>query len=150
MKTFVFEASLFLPKTPAEIFPFFSDALNLQAITPPWVHFEVLTPRPIEMRSGTRLHYKLRLRGIPVLWESEITVWDPPSRFVDEQRRGPYRLWRHEHRFAAREGGTECADHVEYAVLGGSLVNALFVAPELRKIFAYRQAKLAEILGARN
>jgi ligand-binding SRPBCC domain-containing protein len=78
------------------------------------------------------------------MWQSEITAWEPPRRFVDEQRRGPYRLWVHEHRFDAGDGGTLARDKVEYAVLGGGLVNRLFVVGDLRKIFDYRAEALKE------
>jgi len=65
---------------------------------------------------------------------------------VDEQLHGPYRLWRHQHTFVERNGGTEVSDHVDYAVWGGSLVNFLLVAPDVKKIFEYRTSKLDELL----
>lgn len=127
-----------------EVFPFFADASNLEAITPPWLSFRIVTPRPIEMRVGARIDYKLRVRGLPLRWRSEITVWEPPHRFVDVQLRGPYRRWHHEHRFEERDGGTLVLDRVEYAVWGGSLVDRLFVARDVRTIFEYRRKLLAE------
>ncbi|HZA25273.1 MAG TPA: SRPBCC family protein, partial [Dehalococcoidia bacterium] len=95
-KTSVFETEQWFPLRPEEVFSFFSDALNLELITPPWLRFKVLTVSPIEMKEGTVIDYRLRLRGIPLRWQSQITVWEPPHRFVDQQRRGPYRLWVHE------------------------------------------------------
>ena len=88
------------------VFAFFSDAANLELLTPGWLHFRILSPLPLAMAVGTRIDYRLRLRGVPIRWQSEITAWEPPCRFVDEQRRGPYRVWIHEHRFAEehREG----------------------------------------------
>jgi ligand-binding SRPBCC domain-containing protein len=106
-----------------------------------------VTPEPIEMRAGARIAYCLKLRGIPLRWDSEITVWEPSYRFVDVQRRGPYWRWVHEHRFAEQDDGTPVADHVTYAVLGGRLVQRLFVGPDVRRIFAYRRARLAETFG---
>jgi ligand-binding SRPBCC domain-containing protein len=100
------------------------------------------------MARGARIRYRLRLRDIPISWESEITAWEePPHRFVDEQRHGPYRMWRHEHRFAARDGGTAIADHVEYSVWGGSIVNTLFVQRDVRAIFDYRSHTLTELFA---
>jgi ligand-binding SRPBCC domain-containing protein len=90
----------------SEVFPFFADAYNLERITPSFLSFKVLTPAPIEMRPGTLIDYRLRVRGAPLRWRSEITAWEPPYRFVDEQRRGPYRAWIHEHRFEERDGRT--------------------------------------------
>ena len=90
-----------LPGTPEEVFAFFADALNLEAITPPLLRFEVVTPRPIAMRVGTLIQYRLRLHGVPVIgWLTSIQEWDrPPHRFVDVQVRGPYALWHHTHTF---------------------------------------------------
>lgn len=147
MKVHTFDSKIWLPQPIEEIFPFFADAHNLERITPPFLKFTVTTPAPIVMARGTRIRYRLRLRSIPISWESEITAWEPPHRFVDEQRRGPYRLWKHEHRFAERNGGTEIIDHVNYAVWGGSLVNALLVAPDVRGIFDYRSRTLTDLFG---
>jgi ligand-binding SRPBCC domain-containing protein len=144
---FKLEAELWLPRRREEVFPFFADALNLETITPPWLKFEVLTPRPIEMRVGVRIDYRLRLRGLPVRWQSEITAWEPPSRFVDEQRRGPYRAWIHEHTFEERDGGTLARDLVRYDVIGGRLINSLFVRRDVEGIFRYRQKKLQEVFA---
>lgn len=139
---FKLETELWLPHRRDEVFHFFADAFNLETLTPPWLKFEVLTPRPIEMRVGLQIDYRLRLRGLPMRWRSEITAWEPPGRFVDEQRRGPYRAWIHEHTFEERDGGTLARDRVQYAVIGGQLVNRLFVRRDVEKIFHFRQEKL--------
>ena len=148
MRTFEFDTELWLPAPLDEVFAFFADAHNLEALTPPWLRFTVLTPAPIEMKPGARIDYRLRLRGLPLRWQSEITVWEPPRRFVDAQRRGPYRLWHHEHTFAAEGEGTRVGDRVRYAVPGGALVNALFVRRDVEKIFAYRHERLQRRFGA--
>lgn len=146
-KGYRLEAVQLLPWPRDQIFAFFSDAFQLQTLTPPWLHFSVLTPKPIHIEPGTTIDYRLRIRGIPLRWQSVISVWEPPFRFVDEQIRGPYRRWHHEHSFEANEGGTLCRDVVDYEVFGGSLVNALFVRPDVLRIFAYRQAKLRELFS---
>ncbi len=147
MKIYTLTSELWLPKPVEEVFPFFADARNLERITPPWLHFEIVTPGPIEMRPGTIIDYRLRLRGIPLRWRSEITVWEPPHRFVDEQRRGPYRLWVHEHLFSRHNGGTLARDVVRYSVPGGDVVHRLFVAPDLNRIFEYRRRELQKIFS---
>lgn len=144
---FTLEANAFLPHPLETVFPFFADAGNLEIITPPWLRFRILTPLPIDMRAGARIMYRLRLHGIRLRWQTEITAWEPPHRFVDEQRRGPYRTWIHEHTFAPREGGTEMRDYVRYAVPGGRWVNALFVRREVRRIFEYRAQKMRTFLS---
>jgi ligand-binding SRPBCC domain-containing protein len=146
MQTFSLSSSLWLPRPLDEVFDFFADARNLELLTPPWLQFQILTPS-VGMRPGAEISYRLKVHGLPLRWDSEITAWEPPYRFVDEQRRGPYRLWVHEHRFAEQAGGTLVTDHVTYAVLGGRLVQRLFVGPDLRQIFTYRRAKLAELFG---
>jgi ligand-binding SRPBCC domain-containing protein len=138
-----FTAEKTLPRPIDEVFAFFADAGNLQAITPPWVHFQILTPRPIEMRVGTLIDHRLKIRGVPVRWRSEITVWEPPHRFVDEQRRGPYRLWHHEHILQPCDGGTLCRDVVRYAVPFDFLLHGWLVRPDIEKIFAYRHEQLS-------
>ncbi len=130
-----------------EVFAFFADAANLQTITPPWLHFKVMTPSPIEMRVGARIDYRLRIRFVPMRWQSEITAWEPPHRFVDEQRRGPYRLWIHEHTFESQGGGTLVRDIVHYSTPGGGLVNRFFIRPDLKRIFAFRKEALEDIFG---
>lgn len=144
------EATQFLPQPRERLFEFFADAFNLESLTPPWLRFTVLTPAPISITAGTILDYRLRLRGIPLRWQSRISVWEPPLRFVDEQVRGPYRRWHHEHAFEAVEGGTVCRDIVEYKAPGGNCIHALLVRPDLRRIFAYRQRRMAELFAPPN
>lgn len=149
MRVFTLRSSQWLPRPLDEVFLFFADARNLERITPSWLRFSVLTPAPIEMRVGALIDYRLRVRGIPLRWQSEITAWEPPGRFVDEQRRGPYRMWVHEHSFLEQNGGTEVGDCVHYAVPGGWLIERLLVGPDVRRIFAHRRRVLAELLGSR-
>jgi ligand-binding SRPBCC domain-containing protein len=140
-----------LPGSPDEVFSFFSDAGNLEAITPPSLGFEIVTPRPIEMRVGTLIEYRLRLRGLRLAWLTRIEDWEPGVRFVDAQLAGPYALWHHTHAFAPDgAGGTVMRDVVRYA-LGyfplGELAEALWVRRELARIFAYRRAEVARRLA---
>lgn len=139
-----------LPGSPDDVFAFFGDARNLEAITPPLLRFEVLTPDPIAMGPGALISYRLRVRGMPVGWLTAIREWDPPHRFVDEQLRGPYALWHHTHTFEALEdGGTLMRDVVRYALpLGplGELALRLFVRRDLEAIFDYRARRIVELL----
>lgn len=147
MQVFSLSSGIWLAKPLTDVFAFFSEARNLEELTPPWLRFEVLTPPPIEMRVGLKIDYRLRLRGLPLRWQSEITHWEPPHRFVDEQTRGPYRLWVHEHRFTAQDSLTLAEDVVQYAVYGGWLVDRLAVRRDVAKIFDYRSERLREIFG---
>jgi ligand-binding SRPBCC domain-containing protein len=141
------EATQVLPHPRAIVFQFFADAYQLEAITPPWLRFVVLNPPPITMQAGVRIDYRLRLHGLPIRWQSVISAWEPPLRFVDEHLRGPYRRWHHEHRFEPVDGGTLCRDVVDYEVPGGRFVDRFFVRRDLREIFRFRQQKLAELFA---
>jgi len=142
----IFTAELWLPLKREEIFPFFADAGNLEAITPPWVNFHTLTPTPITMQTGTLIDYQLKIHGVPVKWRTRINAWEPPYRFVDEQLRGPYLKWVHEHTFEEQNGGTLCRDRVDYAVPGGWLIDKLLVRRDIERIFAYRRERIEELL----
>ncbi len=146
-KGFLLVASMRVPRPIAEVFDFFSNARNLERLTPPSLRFHVLTEGPIEMAEGTRIDYQLKVHKIPIRWQSEITAWEPPYRFVDEQSRGPYRWWVHEHLFEEQGEFTFVRDRVRYAAPGGRLMNRLFVARDLRKIFAFRAKALADVFG---
>ena len=150
MKEFTLQTELWLPRPRDQVFPFFADAHNLESITPPWLKFEVLTRAPIEMRAGTLIDYRIRVRGIPIRWRTEIAEWAPPRRFVDVQLRGPYTLWHHTHAFEERDGGTLCQDRVRYRPRGGRLVYWLFVRRDVARVFKYRQQKLGQVFKPAN
>ncbi|WLD10637.1 SRPBCC family protein [Planctellipticum variicoloris] len=145
---FLLRAEIWLPRRREDVFDFFADAFNLEAITPPLLHFHVETPPPIAMHVGALIDYRLRLHGFPIRWRTEITGWEPPLQFVDEQVQGPYRLWRHRHSFVERNGGTLMTDEVEYAVPGGTLVHALAVKGDVARIFEFREQKMRELFFA--
>jgi ligand-binding SRPBCC domain-containing protein len=147
----VLEREQLLPRARSDVFAFFADALNLEAITPPWLGFRVLTPGPIAMGPGTLIEYRLRLHGLRVDWLTRIEIWEPGRRFVDTQVRGPYRIWRHTHLFEDHPEGTLVRDRVSYEIpLGplGALARLLFVRRDLDRIFDYRRLAVAEALGA--
>jgi len=143
---FRLETRLWLPAPIDRVFAFFADASNLETLTPSFLHFRLLSPG-VEMRRGATIDYRLRLHGMPFRWRSEITAWEPESRFRDEQRRGPYRYWRHSHLFRTERDGTIVEDGVDYDVPGGYVVHQLLVGPDLIRIFTYRQERLREIFG---
>ena len=143
-----FEDSMDVDAPLERVFGFFSDAANLERLTPPELRFRMVTPSPIEMRRGTVLEYTLAVRGIPVRWKSLIVDWQPGARFVDYQLRGPYLLWRHEHRFASDPARTRVVDRIAYSLPLAPLSGLAlpFVSADIRRIFAYRRAALAGLL----
>ncbi len=147
MTRHIFRTELWLPAPRAKVFPFFAEARNLEIITPPWLQFQVLTPGQIHMCKGALIDYQLRIHGLPMRWQTEITGWNPPLSFCDEQRRGPYRQWCHTHTFTEKDAGTLCHDEVIYAVPGGTLVNWLVVRRDVQRIFEYRSKALRQQLS---
>ncbi len=151
MHTYLLEREQWIPRPIGVVFAFFADATNLEAITPPWLGFRILTPRPIALHAGALIDYRLGWRWLPLRWRTRIEEWEPPHRFVDVQLRGPYALWHHTHSFEPHEGGTWMRDRVRYALpLGplGRLANRFRVRKDLEAIFAYRAEKIAELFPA--
>ena len=145
---YILERTQRVPVDLDEAFAFFSEARNLEVITPPWLRFEVLRA-PDDLRYGSLILYRLELYRVPIHWLTRIRTWQPPRSFVDEEILGPYPLWEHTHRFSRVDGGTEIYDHVRYGVPGGPLapVAQRIVARWLEQIFDYRARRLKEILG---
>ncbi len=142
-----------IPRPLGAVFPFFADAHNLERLTPPNLRFRILTPGPIEMRTGTLIDYRVSLRGVPMRWRTRISEWDPPHRFEDTQLRGPYALWVHSHVFEPHPDGTLMTDLVRYrAPLGplGRVTDALIIRRDLRRIFAYRRRAVEAAFPSRD
>jgi ligand-binding SRPBCC domain-containing protein len=154
MKISVLRREQVLEGTPDEVFPFFAEARNLEAITPEWLGFEVVTPEPVQMRVGTLIQYRLKLHGVGVDWLTSIQAWEPPGRFVDTQVRGPYRLWHHTHTFVPgeRPGTTVMRDVVQYAIgwgFAGEVAARAFVDRDVAAIFDHRAQVIRDRLSLR-
>lgn len=145
----VLSVSTFIPRPRSEVFAFFSDAENLEKITPVQLRFEMITPAPVHMAVGVLIDYRLRLFGVPFHWRTRIAQWNPETSFVDEQLKGPYASWAHTHSFADVEGGTAVTDSVRYKLPlfpFGEIALPL-MRLQLKYIFRYRTDRIREILG---
>ncbi len=134
------------------VWHFFSGANNLQKITPEQMNFRVTSgDLPEEIYPGMIITYKVSpVLGIPLFWMTEIMHVLPGKLFVDEQRRGPYRLWHHQHHFEERDGGVLMTDIVHYELpfgFFGEIARWLFVKRQLNHIFEYRNKKVEELFG---
>ncbi len=141
-----------IPATGEAVWNFFSNAANLQKITPEYMNFRILNERPLgEIYPGLVIRYKVSpVMNVPLFWMTEITAVRRYRLFVDEQRRGPYRMWHHQHLFEENDAGVLMTDIVHYELpLGplGSIAHALFAKKQLREIFDFRVNKVEEIFG---
>jgi len=135
----------------SEVFRFFEDPRNLERITPGWLNFRILDPDRLVMRKGEQIEYIIRWMGVPLRWTTRIAAYEPPQMFVDEQIRGPYRLWHHTHTFRETPEGVVIGDRVDYRLpLGilGRIAHAVLVRAQLRAIFRFRQAAISGALAA--
>ncbi|MEI8105638.1 MAG: SRPBCC family protein [Actinomycetes bacterium] len=146
----VYETTRIVPFPLEQVSSFFAEPRNLEHLTPGWIRMRLIDP-PASVGEGSRLRYRTAPFGFPVIWDAEITVWDPPNRFADLQVRGPYRSWEHTHTFSETEGGTAIHDRISYRLYGGplgSVADRLGHRAILRQLFSFRTKRLVEILGA--
>lgn len=139
-----------IPRPRAEVFEFFDQPANLAFLTPPWLAFHMITPMPATMAEGLRLEYRIKILGLPIAWTSEVTHYDPPHGFIDEQVEGPYRVWRHRHIFTDEGSSTRVRDEVDYDLKFGPLgvlAHALYVRRALELVFDFRATVLRKMFG---
>jgi ligand-binding SRPBCC domain-containing protein len=147
---YVLRSSALLPQSRETVFAFFSDAFQLEQITPTWLSFRISTPPPIHLWQGCLIDYRIRLHGIPIRWQTEIHSWNPAKSFTDRQVCGPYKLWEHLHTFDEVDGGTLVGDTVRYRPWGGRLSHWLIVGRDLRRIFEFRRQRMLELFSTAN
>jgi ligand-binding SRPBCC domain-containing protein len=144
-----FEFVQFVPASHALVWDFFSSPSNLSKITPPEMGFNITSPYQPEMYPGMFISYKVSPSlGIKLNWVTEITQISRNRFFIDEQRRGPYSIWHHEHHFREVEGGVEMHDILFYHVpfgLFGKLADLLFVKNKIKQIFDFRKKRINEL-----
>ncbi len=138
-----------LPLSIEEVFKFFSEASNLEKITPPWLNFHILSLPSDGLKQGATIVYRLKIHGVPLIWQTEISSWTPPKEFTDTQKKGPYQTWKHTHRFSELGGGTLMEDRVLYRLpMGylGRLFGGAYVKKDVSQIFSYRNEKIYDLL----
>lgn len=152
-RIYVLRQEQWVPQPIDDVFAFFSDAHNLEAITPPWLGFKVLSMSTDGIEEGTKIEYRLNLHGVSMKWRTEIRRWDRPHSFIDFQESGPYKLWHHTHRFEAHGERTKMVDVVRYTLpfgVLGRVVHKLKVRDDVCRIFEYRRQRIEEVFGLIN
>ncbi len=152
MTTYVLDRSQIIAAPLDVAFRFFEDPRNLAKITPGWLSFEIVDIDGLPLRAGSQIEYRIKWLGIGSGWRTLIEEFERPHRFVDRQIGGPYRRWRHEHRFEASGGETVMRDRVEYELpygVVGRIVHRLVVRRQLQQIFDYRAERIREMFGAK-
>ena len=150
MKIYHLKREQFVKHSRDEVFEFFGKADNLERITPSSLGFNLLTPAPIRMHTGTLIDYTVKPMGFPIRWRTMITEFDPPNGFTDEQLKGPYSFWHHKHTFKDEDNGTLITDEVRYVIpfgIFGRFAYLLFIRRQLKKIFDFREKAVAEIFN---
>lgn len=150
MKIHTLKSEQIISQPLSTVFSFFNRPENLSTLTPKSMHFNILTPSPIEMKTGAKIDYRIWLLGVPLKWKTLITLYEPPFRFVDEQIQGPYRYWHHLHEFKDLGGKTLMQDEVRYALpFGplGELAHWIWIKRQLKNIFDFRYKKVEELFA---
>jgi ligand-binding SRPBCC domain-containing protein len=145
MSKYQYSAKQFLPISIESAWDFFSSPKNLATITPPEMQFQILTKleEGKGIYEGMLIDYIVKpLLGIPLRWQTEITLVKNNQLFTDKQLKGPYKLWEHTHTFERADGGVWMTDVVVYELpfgLIGDIAHSLFVKRKLESIFAFRK-----------
>jgi ligand-binding SRPBCC domain-containing protein len=150
MADHVLETRVWLARPRPEVFAFFADPRNVVLLAPPAVKLRLLTPHAGPLTAGAVLDFRLAWLGLPLTWRAYIREFDPPYRFVDVQVRGPWARWEHRHQFLEEGGGTWVEDRVTYHLpLGplGRLLHRALVRHQLHAVWAFRHARLEELLS---
>lgn len=138
-----------IPHPVDEIFPFFCNEKNLEALTPPMLNFKVVGKTTAEIEAGTLIDYRLKIRGIPTTWRTKILEWEHGKKFVDIQLKGPYSLWHHTHEFESIGGGTLMTDRVLYKLPMWPLgeISLPLVKRDVESIFNFRRKVIEKKFG---
>lgn len=145
MGGYLLESEQWIPRPVPEVFAFFSQAENLERMTPSFLGFRVVEMSTRGLEVGTLIRYRLKVHGIPIAWTTRIEEWVPGVRFVDNQLKGPYALWHHTHTFEAKDGGTLMRDRVRFRLpfgILGDLVAGWLVKRDVSAIFEFRRTTI--------
>ena len=145
-RTSSYTHSFHLPVERQAVFELFANPEYLDLLTPSWFRLRPLSEVSGKLEAGAEICYQLRWRGLPFRWASLLTDWQAPESFAYEQKKGPYRFFRHEHFFKSVDGGTKVCDRILFRAPGGDLADRLIARPDLRRILDYREQRALPVL----
>lgn len=143
-----FQTQQFVQAPRSKVFEFFSQAENLEKLTPEFLNFKIAFKSAEKIEKGSEIEYQLKVHGVPLKWKTLIEEFKAPDRFVDTALKSPYQTWHHTHLFEELGHGTLITDRVIYKLpvgYAGWLVGGAFVKSDLNAIFDFRRAQVAEI-----
>lgn len=147
---FIFHTKQYLPHSLSKVFSFYSEAKNLEKITPPLLQFHVENMSTNEIQKDTVIRYRLKIHGVPLRWQTLITDWQPNKQFIDVQKKGPYQLWHHTHQFESLGPGTLMTDTVKYKIpmmWFGRILDPLWIRRDVESIFDFRRKSVPQYLN---
>ena len=135
-----------------DVWEFHSSAEALTILSPASRQVKIRSGDPKTIK-GNEMVIEVRIFGFPTAWKAKITDATPPTGFEDEQLKGPFKIWHHQHIFESRPAlangmpQTAIIDKIEYQPpLGilGDIANWFVISADLDRMFAYRQAVTRE------
>ena len=146
-KRLIFEQ--WVPHERKDVFSFFSLSNNLQKITPSFLRMRIRFASDKKLKQGSIIKFKFKLYGITIRWTASITAWNPSEQFTDIQKKGPFKMWSHQHSFKSLGKGTLVQDTISYIPPFGILINFLIgwkIQKDIQRIFKYRKKALLKAL----
>lgn len=128
------------------VWSFFASAKNLTTITPADMNFKIIEGGSDEIYKGQLIKYKVSpFPFLRLTWVTEIVAVDKKRFFADDQKKGPFAMWYHQHLFSTVPGGVEMKDHVCYSIPFGKIgrrVGTSIVTQRVQNIFDYRRKQI--------
>ena len=148
----VFESSVPLACTREQLWEFLVRPTNVLRILPPDAGMSFLSV-PERLELGSRVEFQIEGMGPVQHVLHEVTQFDPMSRFVESQVKGPLKAWDHNHILEDDAGGVLLIDRVQFEPPGGLIgfvVTEQLVYGMLESGFSHRHKALQELCAAGN
>lgn len=137
-----------LPHSPAEVFAWHTRVGAFERFNPPWRPVQIIKA-PSSLRDGSQVEIKVPLLGpLGIPWKLTHRDYRDSEQFCDEQITGPFRSWRHYHKFiAAPDQSCRMRDEIHFALPRGMSLAKPLIIRELTRLFRYRHMILQNDLA---